>query len=320
MMPRAVNLCYYLLLLIALSARASCFIQCRKQRQLTTWAEAKKQNHIVGGPRVMIDPEFSTKRRLALEEQLILLGICPRSMEDDSDLAVSAALKTLNSFVSPRASKMAHAQSESIGPAALRTAHQIAFLVRQKRAEQADYLRNTDRARGARESAGIELQPLVLVLDNIRSAYNVGSILRTSETAGVKEVVCCGFTPTPPHDKVSKTAFDAAETVPTRHFSSTMAAVVALRDEGYSVYAMETTSRSEIYTKVQFPRRTALVLGNEVTGVDTEIMDACDGIVEIPTYGMKNSLCVSSAAPVVIFEILRQWGATESPSTVILKK
>jgi tRNA G18 (ribose-2'-O)-methylase SpoU len=117
------------------------------------------------------------------------------------------------------------------------------------------------------------------VLDNVRSAYNVGSILRTAETAGLSEVICCGYTPTPPHDKLAKTAFGAAEAVPTRHFSSTLAAVQALKEVGYTVYAMETTSKSANYVKVSFPLKTALVLGNEVTGVDTQVMDACDGLV-----------------------------------------
>lgn len=188
------------------------------------------------------------------------------------------------------------------------SAVKIGFLVRQRKAELADYLRNKDRARDAREVAGVSLQPLVLVLDNVRSAYNVGSILRTAETAGCQEVVCCGFTPAPPHDKVSKTAFDSAENVPTRHFQSTAAAVESLRADGFTIIGMETTSKSESYVRVAFPRKTALVLGNEVTGVDTSVMDLCDQLVEIPTFGSKNSLNVASAAPVVIFEVLRQWG------------
>ena len=78
---------------------------------------------------------------------------------------------------------------------------------------------------------------------------------------------------------------------------------------------METTSISLPYTNVTFPKQTALVLGNEVTGVDTSVMEVCDTLIEIPTYGMKNSLNVASAAPVVIFEVLRQWDVFELPST-----
>eukprot|EP00614_Pseudopedinella_elastica_P022176 CAMPEP_0172624034 /NCGR_PEP_ID=MMETSP1068-20121228/133414_1 /TAXON_ID=35684 /ORGANISM="Pseudopedinella elastica, Strain CCMP716" /LENGTH=298 /DNA_ID=CAMNT_0013432819 /DNA_START=228 /DNA_END=1124 /DNA_ORIENTATION=- len=273
------------------------------------------QCHVVGNPREIIDPEFSRVRQASLDEQLKELGIEPEDLLGDADLVGSPALKTYNSFVTPRESKMAHARAEDLAPASKRAAYQVAFLFRQRKSELADWLRNKDRARDARKAAGVALQPLTLVLDNVRSAYNVGSILRTAETAGVTEVICCGLTPTPPHEKVAKTAFDAAETVPTRHFPSTVAALEALKADGFKIFAMETTSKSKRYTRVEFPRRVALVLGNEVTGVDHAVMDACDGgIIEIPTYGMKNSLCVSSAAPVVIFEVLRQWGATDAES------
>jgi 23S rRNA (guanosine2251-2'-O)-methyltransferase len=273
------------------------------------------QRHVVGAPRESSDPAFSALRRAALEEQLAALGI--DEVENDETLAGTPALKTFNTFINPRAEKLAHAKAEALAPAAARTAHQVAFLVRQRRAELADWLRNKDRAASAREAAGLALQPLTLVLDNVRSAYNVGSILRTAETAGVAEVICCGYTPCPPHDKVQKTAFDAADTVPTRHFPSTLAALEDLRRNGWTVYGMETTSRSLPYTSVTFPQRTVLVLGNEVTGVDTAVMDACDELCEIPTYGMKNSLNVASAAPVVVFEVLRQWGATDQPSAAL---
>lgn len=105
---------------------------------------------------------------------------------------------------------------------------------------------------------------LLQVLDNIRSANNVGSILRTAETAGVCEVICCGITPHPPHAKLSKTALGAAESVPTRYFQSTHESVKYLKEHGFTVYGMETTSRSNIYTTIEFPEKTALILGNEV--------------------------------------------------------
>jgi 23S rRNA (guanosine2251-2'-O)-methyltransferase len=102
------------------------------------------------------------------------------------------------------------------------------------------------------------------VLDNVRSANNVGSILRSAETAGLAEVLCCGITPHPPHPKLSKTALGAAESVPTRHFESTHDVMKVLKEEGYTIYGMETSSRSVCYTDVAFPKKTALVLGNEV--------------------------------------------------------
>ena len=273
------------------------------------------QTHVVGAPRIAIDPAFSALRREALERELEALGIT--GIEADATLEGTSALKAFNSFITPRPEKMTHAKAETLQPAAARVAHQVAFLVRQRRANLANHLRNKDRAANARLEAGLALQPLVLVLDNVRSAYNVGSLLRTAETAGVTEVFCCGYTPCPPHDKVRKTAFDAAEAVPTRHFSSTLKAIEYLRelDKGWKIYGMETTSISLPYTNVTFPKQTALVLGNEVTGVDTSVMEVCDTLIEIPTYGMKNSLNVASAAPVVIFEVLRQWDVFELPST-----
>lgn len=284
---------------------------------LRACTRALAQRHIVGELREVVDPELSRVRRKALEEALRAQGIDPAGLESDPSLVGSSALKCFNSFVLPRPTKIDHARSENLAAASARTAYQVSFLVRQKRAELADYLRNTDRAAGAREAAGLALQPLKLVLDNVRSAYNVGSILRTAETAGCAEVICCGYTPVPPHEKLEKTAMGAEETVPTRHFSSTLAALKALRAEGFTVYAMETTSKSQCYSRVAYPPKTALVLGNEVTGVDTAVMDLCDGLVEIPTYGLKNSLNVASAAPVVVFEVLRQWGATDKPSSAL---
>jgi len=286
-------------------------------RALRAHSRAFGQRHVVGELRDVFDPELSSRRREALELALKAQGIDPFEIENDPSLAGSSALKCFNSFVLPRPAKIDHARSENLEAASARTAYQVAFLVRQKRAELAEYLRNTDRAAGAREAAGLTLQPLKLVLDNVRSAYNVGSILRTAETAGCAEVICCGYTPAPPHEKLEKTAMGAEETVPTKHFSSTLLALEALKAEGYQVFAMETTSKSQCYSRVEYPQKTALVLGNEVTGVDTAVMDLCDGLVEIPTYGLKNSLNVASAAPVVIFEVLRQWGAMDKPSSAL---
>jgi len=120
-------------------------------------------------------------------------------------------------------------------------------------------------------------------------------MFRTAETAGVEELITCGITAHPPHPKLRKTAFSSIDEVPSRHFEDTLTAVTELRARGYKIIAMETTARSEVYTKVSYPEKVALVLGNEVTGVDTRIMDSADLIVEIPTFGVKNSLNVASA-------------------------
>lgn len=111
------------------------------------------------------------------------------------------------------------------------------------------------------QQRALPMHPLLLILDNIRSAYNVGSLFRTAETALVQEVITCGFTPHPPHDKLKKTACRSLENVPSRHFATTLEAVRKVKEEGYRVYAMETTSRSECYAHVKFPEKVALVLG-----------------------------------------------------------
>jgi 23S rRNA (guanosine2251-2'-O)-methyltransferase len=200
-------------------------------------------------------------------------------------------------------------------PAARRAAHHIRHLLREQAAANAEFLRNND---AAIETSRTHLprHPLHLVLDNVRSAYNVGSIFRTADTARCAEVVTCGFTPHPPNPKLAKTAFGAIESVPTRHEESTIHAVRALQASGIAVYAMETTARSQNYCDVAFPSSgVALVLGNEQTGVDTQVMELVDGIVEIPTLGLKNSLNVATASGIVTFEALRQWGALSEGSS-----
>jgi len=123
----------------------------------------------------------------------------------------------------------------------------------------------------------------------------------------VLSVVTCGITAHPPHQKLRKTALSAVELVPTRHFEDTLAAIEVLRKEGYSIAVMETTSLSVSHTRAVYPKQLALVAGNEVTGVDPRIIEAADLVVQIPTFGVKNSLNVASAVPIVLFEVLRQW-------------
>jgi tRNA G18 (ribose-2'-O)-methylase SpoU len=155
--------------------------------------------------------------------------------------------------------------------------------------------------------------PVRLVLDRLRSAFNVGSIFRTAETARLAEVITCGYTPHPPNPKLQKTALGALDYVPWRHFENAAEAVAALRSEGVVVFALETTTGSETYTDIAFPRPVALVLGNEAAGVDPAVIAACERVVEIPMFGFKNSMNVASACSVVVFEILRQWGARPTP-------
>jgi len=201
---------------------------------------------------------------------------------------------------------------EALMAAARRAAHHIGHLLREEAAAKAAYLRNNDAA--ARTTQRLSPHPLTLVLDNVRSAYNVGSLFRTADTARCAEIVTCGYTPHPPHPKLAKTAFGALDSVATTHEESTLHAVRALQKRGVKVYAMETTDSAVNYAAAAFPRGEAgiaLVLGNEQIGVDTNVLAAVDGTVEIPTFGLKNSLNVASAGAIVVYEVLRQWGELE---------
>jgi len=156
--------------------------------------------------------------------------------------------------------------------------------------------------------ASLPKHPVHLVLDNLRSAFNVGAIFRTADTARVERVLTCGYTAHPPHPRLEKTALGALSLVATEHFDTTLDALDDCRARGLPVWALETTSHSRTYTRLTFPRPVALVLGNEALGVGPEILAAADQLVQIPVFGYKNSLNVASACAVVVFEILRQWG------------
>ena len=251
-------------------------------------------------------------RREALETALRRMNISSEELMS-AKLAGTPPARVYRSFVCPKLGKT-HIL-EPVERAANRTAAQLELALRQLRADDAAYLRNTDRAPLLMQSSAtppVAKNPIVLVLDNIRSAFNVGSMFRTGETAGVTEIITCGITCTPPHPKLRKTALSAVDAVPCRHFDDTLTAIADLKAQGYTIVVMETTAKSQVYTDVAYPAKVALVLGNEVMGVDTRVMDAADLIAEIPTYGIKNSLNVASAAPIVVFEVLRQYAKAKN--------
>jgi 23S rRNA (guanosine2251-2'-O)-methyltransferase len=150
--------------------------------------------------------------------------------------------------------------------------------------------------------------PLVAVLDNLRSAFNVGSIFRTSEAARVGELLLCGITPYPPHPQLDRTGLGTVDRVEWRHMVSTVEAMRELRGAGIPVWAVEVAPEARSLREVVFPRPVAVIFGHETAGIGTEVLHEVDGVVEIPLYGRKNSLNVASAYAVVVFEILRQWG------------
>ncbi|SHN77552.1 SpoU rRNA Methylase family protein [Chitinophaga sp. CF418] len=147
--------------------------------------------------------------------------------------------------------------------------------------------------------------PLVLVLDNVRSMHNVGSVFRTADGFLLQGIVLCGYTPVPPHRDIQKTALGATETVEWQYFPTTVEAVTALREAGYIVMAIEQAENSVMLDSFEpaTGKPLALVFGNEVTGVDAEVMKLVEGCIEIPQSGMKHSLNISVSTGIVVWDI-----------------
>ena len=146
--------------------------------------------------------------------------------------------------------------------------------------------------------------PLIVVLDDVRSMYNVGSVLRSCDAFRVEEVLLCGITAVPPHPEIHKTALGAEDSVSWRHYGSAMEAVAELKSRGVRVMAVEQCEGSTMLNNFtpEEGRRYAVVLGNEVKGVHQEVVDACDGCLEIPQFGTKHSLNVSVTAGIVVWK------------------
>ena len=208
-----------------------------------------------------------------------------------------------SSFVIPK-SAGALAAAEAPQRAAV-IASSIAFAVREQKAAAAQWLRNHDRALG--ELGEQAATPLSIILDNVRSAPNVGNIFRMAEAARVTHLYTCGITPSPPESKLLKTAMGAAAYVRHSHRPNTLEVVRELQAAGVAVWAVETTERSVTLWEAQLTQPCALVFGNELIGVDVDVCDACDGMVRVPMLGVKNSLNVATCASVLVWEALRQW-------------
>lgn len=148
-----------------------------------------------------------------------------------------------------------------------------------------------------------EKLPFVVVLDSIRSLYNVGSVFRTCDAFRVSGVVLCGITATPPNAEIHKTALGAEDSVDWHYYKDTMEAVDWLRKEGYCLLAIEQCEGSTMLTdfRPEKDKKYAVVLGNEVKGVQQQVVDACDGCLEIPQFGTKHSMNVSVTAGIVIW-------------------
>lgn len=148
--------------------------------------------------------------------------------------------------------------------------------------------------------------PVVVVLDNIRSMHNVGSVFRTADAFLVEAICLCGYTAQPPHRDIQKTALGATETVDWLYYNATVDAIDDLKERGYSVYAIEQTAGSILLQnfKADPIQKLAVVFGNEVEGVSDELLKLVDGSIEIPQLGTKHSLNISVAAGIVMWKLV----------------
>ena len=149
--------------------------------------------------------------------------------------------------------------------------------------------------------------PVIAVIENVRSAYNVGSLFRTADAFLLEAIYITGYTARPPHKEIRKTALGAEDTVEWEYFSNATEAIRTLKGKGYKVYAIEQVQNSLSLEKAAFntDEKIAVIFGNEVTGVEQETILQCDGCIEIPQLGMKHSLNIATAAGVVLWEIIR---------------
>ena len=157
-----------------------------------------------------------------------------------------------------------------------------------------------------------EKLPLTVVLDNVRSLNNIGSVFRTSDAFRVEHIALCGITATPPHREIHKTALGAEESVEWSYHEDTAECIRELKAEGYRIYAVEQVDDSIKLGECgnalmcEFGSKVAIVFGNEIEGVQEELLPLCDGALEIPQYGTKHSLNVSCAAAIVIWELFKK--------------
>lgn len=154
-----------------------------------------------------------------------------------------------------------------------------------------------------------EKMPLVVVLDDVRSMYNVGSVFRTSDAFRVTAIHLCGITARPPHAEIHKTALGAEDSVEWEYFPSAKDSVRTLQEQGFKVFAVEQAEGSTMLQNLSLGNdkgKYAIVMGNEVKGVNQEVVDMCDGCIEIPQFGTKHSLNVSTTAGIVIWEFAKK--------------
>ena len=148
---------------------------------------------------------------------------------------------------------------------------------------------------------------IYVVLDNVRSLHNVGAFFRTCEGAGIKKIILCGITASPPRKEISKTALGADEIVEFEYYDDTEEAIEELKEQGVEIIAVELAKDAKLYSDYKYKYPTALVFGHEVYGVSDEVMDLVDDCVFLPMNGRANSLNVSVCAGIAIYDALRKY-------------
>ena len=151
--------------------------------------------------------------------------------------------------------------------------------------------------------------PIHIILDNIRSAFNVGAIFRTCDAAGIEKLWLTGITPYPPHNRIPKTALGATETVDWEYRKDIDQLIDELKSQGVHIIGAELTKTAKIYTDIKYPKPVAVIFGHEVNGIGEQILNKCDNIAKIPMYGEKKSLNVEVSCGIILYEIVRQFSS-----------
>ncbi len=159
-----------------------------------------------------------------------------------------------------------------------------------------------------------EKHPVVIILDNVRSLHNVGSVFRTGDAFCIEAVYLCGITATPPHNEIHKSALGAEDSVAWKYFENTLDAVNLLKEQGYTIIGIEQVENSVLLTdfKCSKEQKYALIFGNEVKGVQQQVIDNCNQCIEIPQFGTKHSLNISVSVGIVLWEVVKSFGMLES--------
>ena len=155
-----------------------------------------------------------------------------------------------------------------------------------------------------------EKTPITIVLDNVRSALNVGSVFRTSDAFLIENIILCGITATPPNKEIRKAALGSTDSVNWKYIKNTTDAVKQLIKDGYHVVGIEQADKSTKLNEFELPKKAiAIILGNEVNGVDQQVIDLCNEVIEIPQFGTKHSLNIAVTSGIVIWDLWKKLNA-----------